>query len=357
MDTKLKSIEAIDPNFKVKETEDKENLRYYSATQAPFALLGVFEEEGLLRRVPREVAEQVSNRVATLATHTAGGRVRFRTDSTTVAIRVKMPAISRMSHFALSGSAGLDLYEREDGSFFYRKTFVPPKAMEDGYESSFSFSKKKMRELMIHLPLYSAVSSLEIGLDSEAVPMPSTPYQMSTPVVFYGSSITQGGCASRPGMAYSAILSRRLDVDILNLGFSGSARGEDAMAEYVAGLAQSVFVYDYDHNAPTAEFLQQTHEKMFLTVREKQPDLPILMLSRPKYRLSDEEKRRQEIIFTTYENAVKRGDRNSFFLGGRDLMAQCREEGTVDGCHPTDFGFASMASALEEPLRRLLQSR
>jgi hypothetical protein len=108
----------------------------------------------------------------------------------------------------------------------------------------------------------------------------------------------------------------------------------------------SLFVYDYDHNAPDVEHLEATHERMFKTIREKNPDLPIIMMSRPKLHLDTHELKRLEIIKKTYDNAIANGDKNAYFIDGRDLCKVCGNEGTVDGCHPTDLGFFSMAKEL-----------
>ena len=182
-----------------------------------------------------------------------------------------------------------------------------------------------------------------------------TPYKWETPILFYGSSITQGGCSSRPGSAYANIVSRALDADIVNLGFSGNARAEVEMGEYIKNLPMSVFVYDYDHNAPTIAHLEQTHERMFRQVREAQPDLPIVLMSRPKYTLNEDDRTRLEIIRKTYENALARGDRNVYLIDGPTLMAIAGNEGTVDGSHPTDLGFFSMAQALIPVLKEILK--
>ncbi len=110
----------------------------------------------------------------------------------------------------------------------------------------------------------------------------------------------------------------------------------------------SVFVYDYDHNAPTAEYLEKTHEKMFQSIRKENPDIPIIIMSRPKVDLTDDEIKRRSIIENTYKNAIANGDNNVYFLDDQALTALCKDEGTVDGCHPSDFGFDSMAKALED---------
>ena len=114
----------------------------------------------------------------------------------------------------------------------------------------------------------------------------------------------------------------------------------------------SLFVYDYDHNAPTLEHLSATHEKMFKAIREKNPDLPIIMMSRPKYFLEGDEDKRQAVIKQTYMNAVTGGDKNVYFIPGNELMKYAKNEGTVDNCHPNDLGFASMAQVLGDVIEK-----
>ena len=347
----VQDIGKIDKNFAIKSKIDKLDVVFYDAGNAPLRIYGVAFDGSCYRRLPESVAAAVSNRVHTLSGHTAGGRVRFATDSPYVAIRAAMPIISRMGHFSISGTAGFDLYA--DGEFV--KSFVPPFRVEDGFEAVVELGEGEMRQITLNLPLYSAVSQLEIGLSADASLAAPAPYRYEKPVVFYGSSITQGGCASRPGNCYTAILSRKLDCDHVNLGFSGSGKAEREIAGYIAALPMSVFVYDYDHNAPDLEYLEATHERMFKTIREKNPNLPILILSRPKYRLSQVETQRLAVIRKTYENAVAAGDTRVWFVEGPALMAMAENDGTVDGTHPNDLGFASMARVLTPVLHELLQ--
>ena len=120
------------------------------------------------------------------------------------------------------------------------------------------------------------------------------------------------------------------------------------MIDYVKNLDMSVFVYDYDHNAPTLEHLEATPEKMFKAIRSMHPDIPILMMTRPKFYLNDDEEKRLEIVRKTYQNALNNGDKNVYFIEGPELMKFAGDEGTVDGCHPTDLGFYSMAKVMLE---------
>ena len=339
----MKSIGDIDKNLKVLRDFPREGLLYRNALEEPFSVHGVFHNGERFVRMPSDVAKSVSDGVYALHDHTAGGRVRFRSDSSRIAIRAYMDNVYKMPHFAFSGSCGFDLYI--DGR--YRSTFMPPVDIDDGYESLLAVNSG-MHDIEINMPLYSGVVRLEIGLDEGARLEAAKPYSRTLPVVFYGSSITQGGCASRPGMTYEAILSRRLDFDYVNLGFSGSARAELEMAEYIKGLEMSAFVYDYDHNAPNAEHLAETHKRMFDIIRKAHPDLPILLLSRPYHWVNEEKDDRAQVIISTYEQAKRAGDKNVRFIPGSSLMSLCSEEGTVDDCHPTDLGFYSMAMAILE---------
>ena len=329
-----------------------DNLKFYNIQEEPFSLYGVFFENGKYRRLPEQVAKCVGQGVYRLHTHTAGGRIKFITDSKFVAIKAIMADIEKVPHCALTGTAGFDLYVGKNEEYY--ASFVPPFDISDGYESVVHFACNTEREITINFPLFSGVTALYIGLDEKAVLKKSSGYKHKKPVVFYGSSVTQGGCASRPGNAYESVVARALQTDYINLGFSGNAKAEDAIAQYIKHLDMSVFVYDYDHNAPTLQHLEDTHQKMFLTIRENNPDLPILLLSRPKYSPDEAEKQRLAVIRKTYADAVAAGDQNTYFIDGPTLMKYARNGGTVDGCHPNDLGFHSMAKILIQQLRPLI---
>lgn len=341
-------ISKVDGNFTIETKIDKKDIKFYKIDEVPFKLYGVFRENGKYRRMPESVAKSVSEGVYALHSNTAGGRVKFVTDSSYIAINVKMDGLGKMPHFALTGSIGFDLYADNQ----YVKSFVPPFDIENGYEGIIEFEESVQRQITINFPLYSNVNELYIGLKDGSLLQEAEPYKNKKPIVYYGSSITQGGCASRPGMSYQAIVSRTFNYDYINLGFSGNAKAEDEMIDYIKNLDMSIFVYDYDHNAPTVEHLEKTHEKMFKAIREKNPLLPVIMMSRPKHFLTDEEKIRRSIIEKTYRNAVLSDDKNVYFIDGEALTELCKDSGTVDNCHPTDFGFASMAKALTEVIIR-----
>ena len=345
----MTNISQIDPNFKVETALNQPNIRFHNPLTPPFQIHGVFYEDGMFRRLPASVAQSVSEGVYVLHTHTAGGRIRFKTNSTYVAIHAQMPGIGKMSHFALCGSAGFDLYVQNQ---FYG-SFLPPFDIQNGYESIIYLPSAEMREITINLPLYSSVSTLFVGLEEGAEVDAPTPYAITTPIVYYGSSITQGGCASRPGTAYQSFIERSLSADYINLGFSGNAKAESEISAYIQSLSMSAFIYDYDHNAPTVQHLKDTHERMFLEIRQKHPTLPIILLSRPKAHYTPDEEERLGIIKATYEHALARGDQNVYLIDGRTLMQLAGDDGTVDSCHPTDLGFFSMAQALIPCLEKI----
>ena len=202
-----------------------------------------------------------------------------------------------------------------------------------------------------YLPLYNDVTSVEIGLQADARLAPAQERVRALPVVFYGSSITQGASASRPGMSYPAIAARLLDCDFVNLGFASAARGEQSVAAYIASLPCSAFVLDYDYNAPTPEHLRATHRAFYETVRAGHPDIPILMLSRPVVRETEETRLRRAIILDTLHAAQERGDARVAFLDGHALLGeQGREDCLADGIHPNDLGAYRMAAAVARAL-------
>lgn len=341
---------AVDPNLAVPTKLEKNDIQFFNVREEPFQVYGVYYEGGKFRRLPGRVAETVSDGVLRLHAHTAGGRVRFRTDSPYIAVSVRFGTINLYSHMSTVGSAGLDLYLESENRCI--KSYIPPRNVAGHFESVIDLTLTGVQEYVIDMPLYAEVVSLHIGLAEGAQLLPPKPLKSDKKVVFYGSSITHGGCASRPGNSYEAMLSRRFGLDYVNLGFSGNAKGEDTIAAYIAGLDMDIFVYDYDHNAPNPAHLAATHEKMFRTVRTAHPDIPIVMMSRPKYYVNRDTQRRMDVIRATLDNARAAGDDKVWFISGPELMALCGEDGLIDACHPNDLGFASMAKALGDLFER-----
>lgn len=348
------NIDKIDTNLAAEQVEE-DGLVYRNVLNAPFSVHGLMaptEDAPFFHRIPRALAEQVNPGVAHLYRQSAGGRVRFRTDSSRIAVRVKVLEFSSNPKFSILFTAGMDLYL--DGQF--KKILPPPSDLQDSYTAIVEFGQKQMHDVLIHFPAYGSVIDLEIGLDADARLEEATPYGITTPVVFYGSSITHGSSTSRPGTSYPNMLSRRLNCDVLNLGFSGNALGEQVVAEYIAKLPMTAFVCEYDHNSPNADFLRQTHAPFIRTIRERNPGLPIVLMSRPRARFNDvEEAKRREVVLETYENAKAAGDENIYFVDGAGILNIFGgDDGTIDTIHPNDLGFACIAKALGDVLETIL---
>ncbi len=336
-------ISKIDPNFAVEKCGDL-NVVYINALEKPFSVEGFAwrKSGGALKRLPESVKENdISKGVYVLSNHTAGGVVRFRTDSPHITLRaVIRNRHPNMGHMPQTGSSGFDLFVDQNT---YLKTVNPmfgKSAIPEQVEVLLTKRQpKKMRNYSLYLPLYNGVNKLEIGLAPDAKIEAPTPHKIKKPILFYGSSITQGGCASRPSNAYCAMLCRELDAPMINLAFSGNAKGEEKIAELIASLDLSVFVYDYDFNAPNAKHLWDTHEKFFKIIREKRPNLPIIMFSRIVF----PNKERTDAVKNTYTNAIKNGDKLVWFMEGKDLVKGADGSYiTVDGVHPNDLGFYLM---------------
>lgn len=356
-----KKISDIDKNLKIATNIPESNIVFYNVNDKPFNIYGVMydENEGKFLRMPQDIAKSVNPGVEFLNGHTSGGRVRFKTDSKYVAIKVISKTSGFMPHMALSGSSGFDMYTKDENGYTYAATFMPYNVYEkfeenQGYENIIYFSDSKTRDITINFPLYNEVCSLYIGLEEDALLENGESYRTEKPVVFYGSSITQGGCASRPGNAYANMLSRRYDFDFINLGFSGSGMGEPEIAEYIAKLDMSAFIYDYDYNAPDAEHLKKTHKPMFGIIRKAHPDIPIIIMSKPMLKLDSDNTERKEIIKETYEIAKANGDKNVYFIPGDEIFKIFGNDScTVDGCHPNDLGFMCMSEAVSRIFDKL----
>ena len=219
-----------------------------------------------------------------------------------------------------------------------------------------------MRSFTINFPVHSVVERLEIGLAPDAVIAPPRPYRAILPVLFYGSSIVHGTAASRPGYIYPAQVSRALNIDFYDIGFSGQAKGEPVLARWMAGLPMSIFVCDYDHNAPDVQHLQSTHYPLYEIIREKNPDLPYIMITRPNYwtciKNQEDILQRRDVIMTSYLKARAAGDKNVYFIDGTSFFtAPHQYEHTMDPIHPNDAGFTRMADSIGTWIRHILESK
>ena len=349
-------ISDIDKNFAVKTGLGLNPIVWLDAKEKPFRVhgLAVAKPGTPFLRMPAEVAASVSDGVNYLNTCTAGGRIRFRTNSPWVTLRAEMPQTETMLHMTFTGQSGFDCYENDGTKYAYHGTFFPT-AHDHGYETWLPMDGK-WHTYTINMPLYDGVNELMLGLHADAQIEPAEDYTYPNPILYYGSSITQGGCASRPGNAYQALISRRFDADFINLGFSGNAKAEETICRYLASLDASVFVCDYDHNAPNPEHLEKTHKPLYETYRAAHPDTPIIFVTKPDFYAGTPDERRREIVIATYEYALSQGDRRVQFVDGATLFdGPFRDSCTVDGCHPNDLGFYRMAQKIGDAVEFALQ--
>ena len=334
----------------------------YSIFDSPVRVYGIplFEKNRKLERFPAELREKLAASPSGgyisehLATRTVGARAAFRTDSGKIRIEMKLKTLDHdvgMSRFSCSSAA---VYTGHGDSLTFRGLAVP--GFDDMLGDIEFLNGDGMQEVMIFFPRNEIVEDITIILDDGAGILPPEPYKHEKPVIFFGSSITEGGHSSLVTNAYTALLSRWLDFDYYNFGFSGGCRGQTEIAEFICDLKPSVLVYDYDHNAPTAEHLRSTHEPFFRYVREKLPSLPVLMLTAPNYDHMPEADERREIIRSTFENARASGDENVYFIDGKNFFGDDeRQFCTTDTIHPNDYGFHKMARVIEPVLKEILE--
>ena len=326
-----------------------------------FDIYGIYNAETSEKfyRIPSEISVKVSKDVHELNDNTAGGRIRFQTDSPYIAIRVEMPEPILRPHVPQISTAGFDLYCLDSDDMRHMGTFMYISPEEDNYvyESIIYTRKTGICDFVINMPNSSGFEKLEIGLKADATLMHGKPYRNKKPVVFYGSSITQGGCASRPGNAYQNFLSRKFNMDYTNLGFSGSCKGEKVMVDYLATLEMSVFVSDFDHNEDDIQKLEVAHMNLYKTVRSAHPDIPYLIMTRPDTDLEYNWcEARAAVLHKTYEYALENGDKNVYFIYGEELFeGDERSSCTVDGIHPNDLGFYRMSQRVAKEFEKFIE--
>ena len=355
-------IAVIDKNFaKTKITE--ENIFWKNATEKPFELRGVFysREDGCYRRMPKSASARLNWGIDWTAQATAGGRVRFITDSPYVAIRAVTSKTVYTANFSTLGRAGFSVYENKR----FCGTVSPyPKDIEASDENNriyfdgIVYAREGGRwQAEIYLPLYNDILyELHIGLKNGCLLETPEPYRFNeTPIVFYGSSITQGGCVSRAGNDYVSSVSRLLDSDYVNLGFSGGAKGEKEMAEYIASVPASVYVLDYDANAPTVEWLENTHYPMYEMIRKRNPTTPIVFITYPSIQFNYElRSATRKVIYRNYLKAKNDGDSRVYFIDGETFFGEDWDYCSGDGCHPNDLGFYRMTKVILPVLKEIL---
>lgn len=349
-------ISKIDKNMvknqEVYTTDDKD---IYTIPHVKFDLYGVFydAEDSTFRRIDKEAASKAGIGVNFLHKCTAGGRIRFRTNSTLFSVHVKYLGMSPGDNMGEIGRSGLILLEELDNGKFWTK-MVTRLSIDPKENISSCNLSGEMKNYILYLPNYNTITELKIGLSKGAKVEGGKKYKDILPILYYGSSITQGGCAARADASYQAIISKWNNIDFINLGFSGSATAQPSVVEYMCGIECSLFVMDYDYNAPNADYLQKTHYPLYESFRKTHPDTPILMVSKPDMENEHQEEERQKVIKASYRRARRSGDKNVYFYNGKNFFdIDNREICTVDRCHPNTLGMYLMAKKLYSKMKKI----
>lgn len=359
--SQVPAAQKLDPNMALKKA-DANGIVWFNPKEAPFDLVGFewISDDHVYRRLPVHPDWEIREAVDGLANHTAGGQLRFRTDSKRILVRVELRERSGMYHMPATGQSGFDLYVKQGDIQRYLKTTRFPHDTIRYEAELLNMDEKQLRDYTLNFPLYNGVNSLQIGLEYESVV--ETPPSFSVPgkIVIYGTSITQGGCVARPGMLYSNILSREIDIQFVNLGFSGNGRGEPALARLINQIQGTrLIILDYEANA--AKTIVNTLGPFVEILREKHPDIPILIMSKihsgyyhKGTSITELWNKNRVFQRNLVQERKAAGDNNIYFLDGSTILGEDFYECTVDGGHPTDLGAYRIAEAMLPVIQGIL---
>ena len=353
-------LSSFDHNMLPNTLENEDAYDFYDASKPPFRVYGLIKDtDGVFRRIPNEVAKTVSDGVVYTNGYTAGGRFVFRTNAKHLAIKTSMPLMELQRVVNFMNCCGADLYKYENSKQTLLRSITPEiDITKGGYSAEVDMYDDTEKDIILYTSCHATLKDIFIGVPKGCyLREAESDYTYKKPVVFYGSSITQGASAGRPGLCYPTLLSQNLDFDYINLGFAGNGKAEKEIADYIANMDMSVFVYDYDHNSPSLEHLKETHERMYLTFREKHPETPVIMMSRPQYHQIGYEMvtKRFEVIKKTYDNALDRSE-NVYLIDGRHFYDKYGYSNCVqDNSHPNTLGHYAMYEAVLPVLKELLK--
>ncbi len=314
-------------------------------------------------RFPGKADGKVPPAVWGLSRHSTGLCAPFVTDAPNLQLRWSLTnARLEMPHMPATGVSGLDLYVRaaRDGRWQWLTCGFPKQQKDNLHSIALPPGK---REYLLYLPLYNGTASVEIGLPKSATleKGPARPEENRKPIVFYGTSITQGGCASRPGMVHTAIIGRKFERPVINLGFSGSGKMDAAVVDLMAELDPAVYVIDCLPNMD-AKMLEERAAPLVQTLRKARPDTPILLVEDRTYANAAAYGSNQRNVTNRaafkkeYDKLVAAKVPGLHYLIGDNLIGH-DGEGTVDGSHPTDLGFVRQAEVMAEAIAPLLPQR
>ena len=305
-------------------------------------------KENRYDRLPLSYKEVVRKPVWELSKASAGMSIRFLSNSTSIAVKWTVLNNFSMNHMAETGIKGVDLYFNNDGTWQYLNT-ARPTGKENESTLMVNMSKE-MREYKMYLPLYDGIETIEVGIDSNSViKKPLKRYTES--IVFYGTSITQGGCASRPGMVHTNIISRKLNVDCINFGFSGNGMMEQPINALISEFDPLFYVIECLPNMTTEQVKDRTIP-LVNTLQKKRPDTPIIFvenfMGEPSVLNKKEEAstiQKNAALKAEYLKMIESGFKNIFYISSENATGD-DHEGTVDGIHFTDLGFSRYADFL-----------
>jgi len=317
---------------------------------------GWTDTQSFYDRLPAKAEKLVREPVWGLSHNSAGICARFNTDAKSIQVRWTVTSENlAMGHMPATGVSGIDLYAKEkDGKWWFKPSH---KNRIKATTNTATFDLPGDEEYMLYLPLYNGVKSIEIGIDKENTISKPDLVKCQKPIVFYGTSITQGGCASRPGMATPAIVGRRLGIPIINLGFSGSARMEPEVADLLAELDPEIYVIDALWNMNQGDDADKAKraDTLVRKLRAAHPTTPIVLVEDSSYR-NITPTPKGLVLRAAYEELVRQGVENLYFLPNESMLGE-DGEGTVDGCHFTDLGMMRQAEVFIKILTPILQKR
>jgi lysophospholipase L1-like esterase len=324
---------------------------YYDASSFPLLGKATQNTETRYERLPDSLQQISRQAVWNLGKNSAGLAIRFRSNSSSISAQWEALFNQNMNHMTATGAKGLDLYTLEGDRWLFVNSGRPT-----GKTTQAQIIANMLpvdREYLLYLPLYDGVSSLQIGIDSLASigqPQIDLPVR-EKPVVCYGTSILQGGCASRPGMAHTNILSRWLNREFINLGFSGNGRLDYEIAEVMTQVDASLYILDFVPNASVDE-MNEKAVRFYSIIRERHPDVPVLFVEDPIFthtrfdlKIAKEVENKNKTIRRIVASLKESGEKNIELISSEEMIGQ-DGEATVDGIHFTDLGFMRYAQLL-----------
>ena len=294
-----------------------------------------------------------------LALNSAGIAILFETNSSTIAVKWKLAQDKYHANMTPISHSGLDLYAFKDGKWQYVSAARPERSVLEQNQAVVSNMDTTTKQMMLYLPLYNSVRELEIGVDKNskisAAKQPRV--NQSKRVVVYGSSIVQGASASRPGMAYPAILQRKLGVDVINLGFSGSAKMEIELAKYLATVTADCYVLDCIPNQTAAQ-VDERALPFIKYLRSQKPHIPIVLVESVirengyfDLSVGNNVREQNESIYKVYHQLKAEKFPNLYYVSAKGLIGD-DHEATIDGTHLTDLGFVRIAEGILNAIKQ-----